>query len=1442
MIRYTSHKAEGVKWRDVYDPDLMMHRRHQVERLAFELILSSTPSYKTDHVSTGLCRRDSRETGTIFDHKVFTMRKAAHFRVLGLLVIGISLLASIGGVAIEDLEAQSQLQPDSGFVEETVLADLPLSTAVAFAPGDRTFIAIKEGIVRVAQNGTLLPTPFINITSIVNRRTDRGLGGLAVDPQFPTRPYVYLFFTYDPPERPADETLPRLSRLVRVQADPAQNYNVAKAGTMEVILGKNSVVGNMASQLASGATIIPEPASCMTGLTMDGAPIEDCIPSDELSHTAGTLMFGPDGSLYVSHGDGAPYSGANKVSLRTQLLESLAGKVLRINPDTGAGLSGNPFYDPANPNSNRSKVWAYGMRNPFRLTLNPSNGQVFLGDVGSSSWEEVNSGKGANFGWPCYEGGTIERDSVGSGNTVSLKSSAFGNFSRTKDFCSALYTQGLGAVTAPRFAYAHPLDASGKDLGASVTGVAFYSGSTYPTQYRGSLFFADFARRTIRYLRFDQNGFPTVFPFATEVSTSAAGVVHLVTGPDTNIYALYYDTVARRSQLRRFRYTGSNNTPPTVVLRAQPLSGSVPLSVAFDTSGTSDADGQSLGYSWDFGDGSGATSSLPNPTHTYQSVGTFEATVVVRELTAPFAESSSSVTIRTGVTPPKVTIVQPTLTTKYAIGDTVSFSGYAEYQGVRVPHSALTWSIIQQHNLHEHLVDEISGVASGSFQPGEHSDNTRYMVCLFATLGEGLSDQQCVTVQPRTVPVTFKSEPLGAPISYIDEEIEVLAPYIASPIVNSVQTISAAAIHQGRSFITWSDGLGTRERTFTVPSTPISFTAIYENLPPQAKISYSPSGGVAPLTLSFNGGGSTDPETPQLSYLWDFGNGDTSTLVTPSPTFSTPGRYSVKLTVTDELGLEDQATVTITVGDPSAPNAAPSMLPPFPQTVVFGSPVSLRGTVSDDGLPSGVLNILWSRIRGPGVISFTSPNTASTGAKFTSAGTYLVKLEANDSLLRTGANTLVTLNPAGTTFGVTSLSLIDANTDTVIPGYENIVNGSTIGLVSPPTTALNIRANIAGSGAQSVVFLQDAVASTTDNTTPFALQPSAGSDYPSWPYTKKRYLVTAVPHSGLNGSGVQGAALSILFTLKDSAPVNRAPVSTIQASPLTGNAPLTVNFNGFGSSDPDGDPLTYLWDFGNGDTATTATASRTFLRAGSYPVKLTVADPLNFKGEATTTVVVSAPPTTNKAPVVDTGLAQTVVFGSGVTLKGAASDDGLPSGILNLVWSRLRGPGTITFSAPTAITTGATFSQLGTYMFKLEGSDTQLTGSKNGIITLNPANTTFGVSSFALINAATDLPFTGYEQVPNGATIVLKNLGSSPQINVRANTSGSGIRSVRWLRDAAGLSLDNTAPFALAPSSRSDYPAWVTGVGFYRITAVPYSGSDGTGTQGAALSIQFSLK
>ena len=127
---------------------------------------------------------------------------------------------------------------------------------------------------------------------------------------------------------------------------------------------------------------------------------------DSRSHAGGALAFGPDGALYVSVGDGTSFNFADPRSFYVQDLDSLAGKILRIDPITGSGLADNPFVEPgADLAANRSKVWQLGLRNPFTMNFDET-GQLFISEVGWAKWEEINSaGAGANFGWPFYEGG-----------------------------------------------------------------------------------------------------------------------------------------------------------------------------------------------------------------------------------------------------------------------------------------------------------------------------------------------------------------------------------------------------------------------------------------------------------------------------------------------------------------------------------------------------------------------------------------------------------------------------------------------------------------------------------------------------------------------------------------------------------------------------------------------------------------------------------------------------------------------------------------------------------------------------------------------------------------------------------------------------------------------------------------------------------------------------
>ena len=798
-----------------------------------------------------------------------------------------------------DAHADSQFATGERFIEEVVVEGIPISTAIAFAPDSRIFVALKDGGVRVVQNGQLLPTPFLDIAPIVNKSVDRGLLGITVDPNFPTRPFVYLSYVWDPPGMTPDSKESRLIKIVRYSADAAQGYNVAIPGSEEVILGKNSRSEYIAPPPLSAEITYPERASCMTGLTMAGTPIEDCISTDSLSHTAGTLMFGADGMLMASIGDGANYDFPSTVAFNSQNLDAMSGRIVRVNPNTGEGVPGNPFFDPARPGSNRSKVWSLGYRNPFRFTINPANGQVYSGDVGTSYYEEINVGKGGNFGWPCYEGGFSDRMQQEGQATISERQVGFKRAPATIDFCNGIYAKGPRVVTAPLFNYRHPYDSTGKDLGSSITGVAFYSGTSYPAKYRGALFFADYARLFIKYLTFDANGTPTVHEFAKEVGSNL-GAVQLISGPDSNIYAVFLDLKTRTGAVRRFRPIVGSNNPPVIKATAGPIVGAAPLVVSFSSAGSSDPDGQPINFTWDFGDGN--VSSEAEPVHVYTTIGTFKATLTVKEATAPFATTSKAFTIRTGANPPVAFIEAPDASYRYEIGKTVNFSGRTEpATGVD-----MTWVVLQRHNLHEHLVSEVTG-ANGSFVPEEHCDNCSYELCLSAR-GQGeLIDQKCRPIPPVTTSYTFASKPPGAQIAYIDEEKEVLAPYVAQPIVGSRQTISANVISNGRTFSRWSDGSTDPVRTFVTGTEAQTYTAEYANLAPAVAVKLGSQRTIKgrsakSLTVRLNAGASKDPEGEPLRFTWTFSDKTSMRGKAVTKSFRRKGIYKVTLVVRDRIG------------------------------------------------------------------------------------------------------------------------------------------------------------------------------------------------------------------------------------------------------------------------------------------------------------------------------------------------------------------------------------------------------------------------------------------------------------------------------------------------------------------------------------------------------------
>jgi PKD repeat protein len=719
----------------------------------------------------------------------------------------------------------------TGFQEQIAFSGLTNPTVVRFSPDGRIFVAEKRGVIKVFDSlADTTATVFADLNVNVYNFWDRGLLGMALAPNFPTNPYVYVLYTYD---AAIGGTAPRWG-TPGVYSDPCP--------TPPGATGDGCVVSGRLSRLQASGNV-------MTG--SEHVLIEDWCQQYP-SHSVGTVEFGNDGALYASGGDGASFNfvdygqdgspvnpcgdppgaagtaltppTAEGGALRSQDLRTpadpvtLDGSVIRVDPETGAGLPDNPLALAGATNPNARRIIADGLRNPFRFTSRPDTDELWIGDVGWNTWEEINLiqvGEGfKNFGWPCYEG----------------RGRQSGYDAANLSICENLYA-APAADTEPHFAYHHSDQVVPNEncpTGSSSTaGLEFEFASeqnSYPGDYDGGLFFADYSRDCIWFMQNGADGKPAPGLIRTFVS-GAANPVNLENGPGGDLFYVDFDG----GTIRRIEYINANQ-PPTAVATATPTTGDAPLTVNFDGSGSSDPDPQDpITYAWDLdGDNAFDDSTATQPTYTYTASGSYTASLRVTD--SHGASDTDTVPITVGNTAPTAFIDTPAAGTTWRVGDVITFSGSAtDDQDGPLPPSALSWRLILQHcpsNCHSHVLQTYSGIAGGSFTAPDHEYPSYLELELTATDSGGLTNTKTMRLDPRTVSLTFSTVPGGMQLAVNGTGSS--ATFSRTVIIGSRNTISAVTPQtKGKrlySFQSWSDG-GAQTHDISAPATPTTYTA-----------------------------------------------------------------------------------------------------------------------------------------------------------------------------------------------------------------------------------------------------------------------------------------------------------------------------------------------------------------------------------------------------------------------------------------------------------------------------------------------------------------------------------------------------------------------------------------------------------------------------------------
>ncbi|RJQ85798.1 PQQ-dependent sugar dehydrogenase [Amycolatopsis panacis] len=537
-------------------------------------------------------------------------------------------------------------------------------------------------------------------------------------------------------------------------------------------------------QRASRFTVTFDGVGHPNGLTGEKVLLE--LPgSAYYIHGIDTVYPAPDGTLWYSIGDNGDAGKTNPVAFVAQDLDSPFGKILHMTPD-GKGLPGNPYYNASAPESNRSRVFASGFRNPFRFTLDPKSGLPVVGDVGWYTWEELDVVQpGANGAWPCFEG---NHPTPG--------------YSADARCASAVNTP-------PLWEYQH---GTGPAQGNSVTAGIVYAGSSYPAEYQGAFFFGDYAGRKIWTARYDEQRKLTRTPSSPAPLQNIGGVTRISSAPNGDI--VFSDL--NSGLLRRLTYSTGNSAP---VASATSTTDPATRTVSFDASGSTDNDGDSLSYAWDFGDGSAGTG--VKTSHQYGEGTSFTATLTVTDPLG--AKGTTTVAVVPGNHSPELTLSTPDQ--EFAVGEQVTLSAKAtDAEDGVLP---VTWTSFIRHcpevgACHVHPAE--GGTGPEFTVPFTDHTDSRMEFTATVTDSAGVRASQSYVAMPRRHRLTLNSTQPAA-LSIPSEG------GVSTSMVTEGATFDVTAAPLGTDgaskFTGWQDGPSTTSWSIKVGAGDTTLTANY---------------------------------------------------------------------------------------------------------------------------------------------------------------------------------------------------------------------------------------------------------------------------------------------------------------------------------------------------------------------------------------------------------------------------------------------------------------------------------------------------------------------------------------------------------------------------------------------------------------------------------------